>query len=306
MTASNCIIKIKVYIENLTRVIEKEMVITKVIGADPTDFEQLKSIFDSWRFADSVEIDGSKLKAGTITADKIVAYDLLVRQLATSDLPNKLTINEDGDNSIKFRNSKTGLVNAGVSGLTDKDEESLRFWAGSGDSDKYNAPFKVLANGALEATKGKIGNFTINTNKLSIGSENSWTPNSQTIALYQEYFLMRDNGAIGGQRRELSWNLYKNVMGSSISAATSVFNTMNTKTNSSINPSTNIGLEIEASGGDKNYALSIISGGINVYGSAAITEEVPFVAGWSGSTAYWRNLIVKSGLIVGVGPVYYR
>lgn len=36
-----------------------------------------------------------------------------------------------------------------------------------------------------------------------------------------------------------------------------------------------------------------------------LTTTIPFVAGWTGTNAYWRNLIVKNGFIVGVSEPYY-
>ncbi|MBB6109704.1 hypothetical protein HDF23_002453 [Mucilaginibacter lappiensis] len=58
-----------------------------------------------------------------------------------------------------------GLINARISGITDKGSQSIRFAAGANDE------FKVLDDGSMVATKGNIGNWTISQNGL-VNTEN--------------------------------------------------------------------------------------------------------------------------------------
>lgn len=93
ITSSTCVIKVKVYLESLSRVVDKEMVITKVVGGNPDDFNEIKSVFDGWRFADTNEFDGNKIKSGTITADKIIVETLFAKHIATNNIGARTTIN---------------------------------------------------------------------------------------------------------------------------------------------------------------------------------------------------------------------
>lgn len=151
-----------------------------------------------------------------------------------------------------------GYTNAGISGLSDNNEESVRFWAGSEAIDRDTAPFRVLDDGSMTALKGVIGGFNIESDALSAGSINTWTPNGKTVYMTPEYFLLRDNGAIAGERREFAWNLYKDLTGQQRAASASIYNTTNTY--SSLQPYTNVGMDIEVSGGNKNVAINVISG----------------------------------------------
>lgn len=65
-----------------------------------------------------------------------------------------------------------GFTNAGISGLADGTEiidgieipspdKSQRFWAGAAEKDRYEAPFQVLNDGSMKASKGKIGGFEL-------------------------------------------------------------------------------------------------------------------------------------------------
>lgn len=146
----------------------------------------------------------------------------------------------------------------------------------------------------MRAEKGKIGNFNMDANKLYIGQKDTWQPFGQSVFLYGDYFLMRDNGAVAGQRREFSWNLYKNQTGFREDNASSIFNTMDTF--DALFPNTNIGLELEASGGNENYALSINSGDIRVKGKKGYTGKIT-LANTASSTVYYHFNYIN-GLLV--------
>ncbi|WP_153846298.1 phage tail protein [Sphingobacterium paramultivorum] len=63
-----------------------------------------------------------------------------------------------------------GFVNAGISGVTDRDDKSIRFWAGANEEDRYEAPFQVLDNGYFKSTSGEIGKLRIMPEGIYYGS----------------------------------------------------------------------------------------------------------------------------------------
>jgi hypothetical protein len=218
------------------------------------------------------------ISGGQIETDVITAYLINVNRL----FAQVVTVGSNG------------FVNAGISGLADKDEDSQRFWAGATEEDRYEAPFQVLDDGSMQALKGKIGNFNINQSSLFIGQENTWTPFSQSVFLYGDYFLLRDNGAVAGERRELTWNLYRDGSSSlGKSAAVSIFNTIDKSSDIGYN---NVGLEIEASGAANNYALSIVDGDIIVKGKKGFTGKITLANTASTTVYYHFNYI--NGLVV--------
>ncbi|MCL7987725.1 phage tail protein [Sphingobacterium sp. lm-10] len=182
------------------------------------------------------------ISGGNIETDTITAYFINVVRL----FAQVITVGSDG------------FVNAGISGLSDNANQSVRFWAGADAQGKDAAPFRVLNNGSMYSTRGFIGGFDINQDSLRAGRDDTWEVNGQSVFMTPNYFLLRDNGTIRGQRREFAWNLYKEVSGSRRSAAASIFNTVATA--DAQFPYTNIALELEARNGNHNYALVIANG----------------------------------------------
>ncbi len=220
-------------------------------------------------------INGDTIRTGKIAAEFIDVIGLFAQII---------TVGSDG------------YVNAGISGMADAGSLSQRFWAGATEEDRYDAPFQVLDDGSMQAYKGRIGNFNINENRLSIGQENSWQPFGRSVFLYGDYFLMRDNGAISGQRRELSWNLYKDNLGQPRAAAASIFNTIDTALEGGIGQYFNVGLEIEADGGNENVALHIRKGDIYVGNKKGYTGVITVIAAVSANGYYHFNYI--NGILV--------
>ena len=216
------------------------------------------------------------ISGGQIETDVITAFMINVKRL----FAQLITVGSDG------------FVNAGISGLADLGNLSQRFWAGATEQNRYNAPFQVLNDGSMRALKGKVGNFNINETSLSIGSEDTWAAFMKSVFLYGDYFLLRDNGAVSGQRRELSWNLYKDQQGFPLASAVSIFNTMNTYSESS--SYTNIGLELEASGGNHNYALYINKGAIRA--KAIIHDFQEITAPNQTIDGEYSRVIINSGV----------
>ena len=83
------------------------------------------------------------ISGGDIETDTITAYFINVVRL----FAQLITVGSDG------------YSNAGISGLSDNGNESVRFWAGATAEARDNAPYKVLNDGSMSATKGKIVGF---------------------------------------------------------------------------------------------------------------------------------------------------
>jgi len=223
------------------------------------------------------------ISGGQIETDVLSAYMINVNRL----FAQVVTVGSEG------------FVNAGISGLADNGNQSQRFWAGATEEDRANAPFSVLNDGSMKATKGEIGSFTITASALKVGTNpngGSWDINSQTVYMTKDYFLMRDNGAVAGERREFSWNLYKDNLGQPRAAAATVYNTINTALPGGIGQYFNVGLEIEADGGNENVALHIRKGDIYVGNKKGYTGKIT-IANTASTTQYYHFNYIN-GLVV--------
>ncbi|MBB2951959.1 phage tail protein [Sphingobacterium sp. JUb56] len=85
------------------------------------------------------------ISGGQIETDVITAFMINVQRL----FAQLITVGSDG------------FVNAGISGLADKGNESQRFWAGATEENRYTAPFQVLNDGNIKSYKGEIGGFEL-------------------------------------------------------------------------------------------------------------------------------------------------
>lgn len=90
------------------------------------------------------------ISGGDIETDTITAYFINVVRL----FAQLISVGSDG------------YSNAGISGLSDNGNSSVRFWAGATAEDRNTAPFNVLNDGSMSASKGKIGGFVIDTTTL--------------------------------------------------------------------------------------------------------------------------------------------
>ncbi|MFD1770858.1 hypothetical protein [Sphingobacterium suaedae] len=113
------------------------------------------------------------ISGGNIITDTITAYYINVKKLFAQLI-------EVGSN---------GYTNAGISGLTKESPnelKSVRFWAGSTGENRDSAPFRVLEDGSLSSTKGKIGGFaidatTLRSESVDDGGSNPTNPSSGII-----------------------------------------------------------------------------------------------------------------------------
>lgn len=113
-------------------------------------------------------------------------FDLTAGTFNLGDANNGIDFNVTTPNELTIKNaiaSKTvkvgdgGVVNAGITGVTDAGDSSVRFWAGAEEADKGDAPFRVTKDGHVVMTQadisgiinsvmGKIGNFLIDSTGL--------------------------------------------------------------------------------------------------------------------------------------------
>lgn len=109
ITASVVKIKVFIYAESLANPIERDMTVTKVNGADPTEFEDVKVTFNNWKFADSTEIDGAKIRTGTLTADKIVSLVAFAQALFAEEITAEQLIVTGNSEVGPFKIDENGL-----------------------------------------------------------------------------------------------------------------------------------------------------------------------------------------------------
>lgn len=121
------------------------------------------------------------ISGGQIETDVITAYLINVNRL----FAQVVTVGSED------------FVNAGISGLADFGDQSQRFWAGATEEDRYDAPFQVLDNGSMKASKGEIGGFDITEYSFQsqvINDGGSATGKSSGIILTDLGVLSRNSG----------------------------------------------------------------------------------------------------------------
>ncbi|MBB6126972.1 phage tail protein [Mucilaginibacter lappiensis] len=199
-----------------------------------------------------------------------------------------------------------GLINARISGITDKGSQSIRFAAGANDE------FKVLDDGSMVATKGKIGNFNIDDGGLS---------NVSNIDAYVQQIKTFPGGGQAGFK--IGTGFTQGEISKATYAAYIVNNENRQFEADGTTPHTNVALYVEASGaldipGLNLNIAAIFKGGVNITGRIYTQKEPGHTGpgwdgfGWSGNVVYKggsnenRHLTVINGLIVGeaegVGP----
>lgn len=154
-------------------------------------------------------IERVKLEVGTKGTDWTPASEDQQDQIdhAINDAAQAKAISEEARSKTNFLGPATstgnGLItgaallvgssagnNAGIVGVTDKAQDSVRFYAGAEYSKKDTAPFRVLNNGNLFATRANISG-TINATGGMFGG---FTISSNTIQSNNKLFELLDTG----------------------------------------------------------------------------------------------------------------
>jgi len=258
------------------------------------NFGILSSVLEGKRSFQSTKLF-TLISGGNVTTDTITAYLINVKKL----FAQVITVGSEGYDNAGISGLADGKSKDSEGNIVDDPSKSVRFWAGANEQSKDVAPYQVLNDGSMKAIKGEIGSFNITENALKVGTNpegSSWDINSQTVYMTKDYFLMRDNGDVAGERREFSWNLYKDNMGQPRAAAATVYNTINTALSGGIGQYFNVGLEIEADGGNENVALHIRKGDIYVGNKKGFTGKITLANTASTTVYYHFNYI--NGLVV--------
>lgn len=212
-------------------------------------------------------------------------------------------------------------VQAGVTGVGAANND-IRFWAGSNYTDRKRAPFMVMQDGTLYATKanisgeinatsgsftgqvnatsGKIGGFHLTNDSIIHSTDtntppsriDSWKRDTRYASISSNSIIYRDNGEQNG--------IYRHVMmGQTVAPSTGAKGAM-LRIDSIENNDTwdNIGARLEVKGARvNNIALDIIEGDIRVKGQKGYTGSFMVSTGVGGRSI---QMFVTNGIITNV------
>ena len=212
-------------------------------------------------------------------------------------------------------------VQAGVTGVGAANND-IRFWAGSNYTDRKRAPFMVMQDGTLYATKANIsgeinatsGSFTgaINATSGTIGGFHltndsiihstdtntppsridSWKRDTRYASISSNSIIYRDNGEQNG--------IYRHVMmGQTVAPSTGAKGAM-LRIDSIENNDTwdNIGARLEVKGARvNNVALDIVEGDVRVKGQKGYTGSFMVSTGVGGRSI---QIFVTNGIVTNV------
>lgn len=208
-------------------------------------------------------------------------------------------------------NTLIGGSGSNCVGMSSKSGVQWAFWAG--DETASNAPFHVGHNGALYATKGQIGGWTIGEHKLSGGSMNindegsisgnHWSITKDGYATFTDVYISNTNSSLSATSKLLDFsNFYVqkngymhassgNIGGWDINASSLSGN--GTLSGGNVNGSTITGGSINISNGDSyylrmgdNWTRHPEVSGLNVKGSGGgIAMNGAEISGFGGASS---------------------
>jgi hypothetical protein len=159
-----------------------------------------------------------------------------------------------------------GENNAGITGVTDLGDESVRFYAGATYANKNIAPWRVLNNGNMYSTAGYIGGFKILQNSLE--SANNYGAGKFVLYPDSGYMAFIDN-SVG----------YWGGIGANVFPATAGVRCVGRFDNTGFSGSDNYGISVTAKNGTRNIGIAV-EGDIMFHGNSRI-----------------RNHAVKTGVV---------
>ncbi|WP_286842675.1 MULTISPECIES: phage tail protein [Sphingobacterium] len=191
-----------------------------------------------------------------------------------------------------------GFVNAGISGLSDEGDDSIRFWAGANEEDRYNAPFQILNNGQLKALRGIIGTFNVMENAIYFGAPNETDSN---LYFTPRSLLYRTNMSDDASSDALK---SKKVILMNVSPTSQIGIEIQSESKNT-DPSRrgpNVGFSTEAYGSpnsNDDIALRVPQGNVQVEGSLGL-DTVVQVQAWKEDAGGFRTLRLtyKKGWLV--------
>nr|DAO90741.1 MAG TPA: Neck appendage protein [Caudoviricetes sp.]DAR57099.1 MAG TPA: Neck appendage protein [Caudoviricetes sp.] len=212
-------------------------------------------------------------------------------------------------------------VQAGITGVGAANND-IRFWAGSNYTDRKRAPFMVMQDGTLYATKanisgainatsgsftgqvnatsGKIGGFHLTNDSIIHSTDtntppsriDSWKRDTRYASISSNSIIYRDNGEQNG--------IYRHVMiGQTVAPSTGAKGAM-LRIDSIENNDTwdNIGARLEVRGARvNNIALDIVEGDVRVKGQKGYTGSFMVSTGVGGRSI---QIFATNGIITNV------
>jgi hypothetical protein len=173
-----------------------------------------------------------------------------------------------------------GVINAGISGVTDDGDSSIRFWAG--DIDKNIAGFKVKDNGEVFATRLQLGYGTAE------GSNSGWNVTSSGIISDPRDGATENFALIRGSSLNKEFSFGTELIPGTTGGTNSLVGRIENKRAETdpLIPTTNTGVSVEVSGANHNNAIDLISGNLKIQtGNIEIGGQL----GFSGTFEYERN-----------------
>lgn len=226
-------------------------------------------------------IVGDRIKSGIIESlDGLNFFDLTQGKFNLGDASSGIDWDVTSPGTLTIRGAVAsstvqvgsgGFVSAGLSGISDEGDQSVRFWAGSSLADINNATFKILNNGFVFARNLKLGYGS-----SELGKNNGWDISPSGI-LSDPTTDNPDNFAIirgaykpvgHAQRTEFSFGT--DLIPGSVGSATSLTGRLinrKLELGSPGLPTRNTALELIASGANENVALDVRGGTVNLNGN---------------------------------------
>ena len=154
---------------------------------------------------------------------------------------------------------------AGISGVGISDND-IRFWAGSNYKDRSKAPFYVLQDGSIYASKGQIGHFTVES-----AAKTSLRANNLQI---ESGGLIRSRGQADNSRNTIVLINEKGTLNEPVGTRPAV-----RIDSSGSNPTSHTGLHVSSIGGRYNAGIVVESSGAgdNPYNSVAIDVRSGYI-----------------------------
>lgn len=185
-----------------------------------------------------------------------------------------------------------GFSNAGISGMTDQGNKSIRFWAGANEEDRYEAPFQVFDDGEMRASIGRIGKLRIMPDGIYFGSTDDTVSNLYFTPNSLVYRTNMDDDA------DLDYVKSSKIVSINTKPTAQVAMQISTEFESAL-PGVhgpNVGLSLLAHGSpnsNNDIALSI-QGNIRTIKGHGLTRRLVI----DGGGARWYHILVQNGLIV--------
>lgn len=271
----------------------------------------LYAVKDGYRSFDFTKgmtfIVGDRIKSGIIESlDGLNFFDLTQGKFNLGDAASGIDWDVTNPGTLTIRGAVAsstvqvgsgGFVSAGLSGISDEGDQSVRFWAGSSLADINNATFKVLNNGFVFARNLKLG-WGDNSNGWDISP--SGILSDPSVDNPDNFAIIRGAYKPVGHAQRTEFSFGTDLIPASAGSVTSLTGRL---INRKLEPGSfgiqtkNTALELHASGADANVALDITSGGIKVDGQMGMTFEqdidgtfaLKFVDGIYVGTVYQNN-----------------